>query len=167
MSAREGILHAIRSAAVPAAPPAALPPPRTFELQELRVQFLRVLADVGGRGIEQDHDRPLDALLAELIGAEGADVTVVRGRFAVAENAAVYVDASDLAQRNDIVRRKRMIVIVSRDAVVPTMHEAVRLLPAGAGCGWFLSGPSKTADIEQALVYGAQGSREHLVILAH
>jgi L-lactate dehydrogenase complex protein LldG len=44
------------------------------------------------------------------------------------------------------------------------MHEAMRLLPADSACGWFLSGPSKTADIEQSLVFGAQGSRTHHVI---
>jgi L-lactate dehydrogenase complex protein LldG len=44
------------------------------------------------------------------------------------------------------------------------MHEAMRLMPADSACGWFLSGPSKTADIEQSLVFGAQGSRTHRVI---
>jgi L-lactate dehydrogenase complex protein LldG len=107
----------------------------------------------------------MDALLDALFGADRDHVMIVHGRFAVAENAAVYVDAADLAQRDDIVREEQMVVIVSADAVVPTMHEALRLMPAGAGCGWFLSGPSKTADIEQSLVFGAQGSRTHHVIL--
>lgn len=89
---------------------------------------------------------------------------VVRGRFAVAENAAVYVDAADLTARNDIVRAEHLVVIVPFSAIVPTMHEAMRLMPADSRCGWFLSGPSKTADIEQSLVFGAQGSRTHRVV---
>jgi len=49
--------------------------------------------------------------------------------------------------------------------LVPTMHEAMRLMPAYSLCGWFLSGPSKTADIEQSLVIGAQGARTLHVLI--
>jgi L-lactate dehydrogenase complex protein LldG len=55
--------------------------------------------------------------------------------------------------------------VIRCDAIVPTMHEAVRRIPAGSPCGWFLSGPSKTADIEQSLVIGAQGARALTVVL--
>jgi L-lactate dehydrogenase complex protein LldG len=45
------------------------------------------------------------------------------------------------------------------------MHAAYAAL-AGGDYGWgaFVSGPSKTADIEQALVIGAQGPRSLLVV---
>ena len=33
------------------------------------------------------------------------------------------------------------------------------------GFGSFISGPSKTADIEQALVYGAQAAKDVTVVL--
>jgi L-lactate dehydrogenase complex protein LldG len=46
------------------------------------------------------------------------------------------------------------------------MHQAYeRLSFAGAGFGLFLSGPSKTADIEQSLVIGAHGPRSLTVFL--
>lgn len=164
MSARDDILASIRSAAVPAAPPAQLPSLRTADPDALRDAFLRVLTEVGGHGVIRAEGQPLESLLAELLGPARQEAIVLRGRFAVAENAAVYVDAADLSARNDIVRAEHLVVIVPFSAIVPTMHEAMRLMPADSACGWFLSGPSKTADIEQSLVFGAQGSRTHRVI---
>lgn len=164
MSARADILAAIRSAAVPAAPPAHVPSPRPTDPDTMRGEFLRVLTEVGGHGVIRAEGQLMEALLADLLGGARREAMVRRGRFAVAENAAVYVDAADLDARNDIVRAEHLVVIVPFGAIVPTMHEAMRLMPADSACGWFLSGPSKTADIEQSLVFGAQGSRTHLVI---
>ncbi len=165
MNARDDILAAIRSAAVPAAPPAHSPSPRTADPDAMRDEFLRVLTEVGGHGVIRAESEPMESLLAERLGAARREAMVLRGRFAVAENAAVYVDAADLNARNDIVRAEHLVVIVPFSAIVPTMHEAMRLMPAESACSWFLSGPSKTADIEQSLVFGAQGSRTHRVIL--
>jgi hypothetical protein len=164
VSARDEILAAIRAANVPDAPPAAPLVAAPAAIDALRERFLRVLADVGGQGVVRHPSQPLDALLDELLGDGRESAMVVRGEVAVAENGAVYIDAARLAQRNDIVREEHLVIVVPRDAIVPTMHEAVRCIPVGAGCGWFLSGPSKTADIEQSLVFGAQGSRTHRVI---
>ncbi len=165
MNARETILSAIRAAAVPAAPPAAPQHASAAESTEsLRSRFLKILEEVGGHGVMHSAGQSMDALLDQLLGADRANAMIIRGRFAVAENAAVYVDASDLTARNDVVRAEHLVVIVPFDALVPTMHEAMRRIPADSTCGWFLSGPSKTADIEQSLVFGAQGSRTHRVI---
>ena len=46
------------------------------------------------------------------------------------------------------------------------MHEAYKRVEMNNyGYGVFISGPSKTADIEQALVMGAQAARGVTVIL--
>lgn len=46
------------------------------------------------------------------------------------------------------------------------MHEAYsRTEKGGYDYGVFMSGPSKTADIEQALVFGAHGPIQVLVVL--
>lgn len=180
MSARDLILSAIRAAAVPPAPPATTDAARRAAStpSELREAFLAVLRAVGGRGGMLDtgdsaeraaaglyeQGLPRNPLLAS--DAPTPPLFVVQGRFAVAENGAVYVDAADLSARNSIVLAEHLVVVVPFDAIVPTMHEAVRLMPTDSRCGWFLSGPSKTADIEQSLVHGAQGSRSHTVLFA-
>jgi len=165
MSARDDILSAIRAAAVPPAPAAQpLSPAMHESIEGLRSRFLEILESVGGQGMVHSAGQPLDALLSDLLGDNRARAMIIRGRFAVAENGAVYVDAADLDARNDVVRAEHLVVILPVDAVVPTMHEAMRLIPQESTCGWFLSGPSKTADIEQSLVVGAQGSRTHRVV---
>ena len=58
------------------------------------------------------------------------------------------------------------MIVVPKDAVVDTMHEAVvRPEVDDFGYGCFVSGPSKTADIEQALVFGAHGPMSVTVVI--
>ena len=166
--ARDAMLDAIRAAGVPPAPP-GLPMSAVAEPASLLEQFLRVLSEVGGMGVmchaTQTFDDAVEQIRNALGLADASALLVVRGRFAVAENAAVYIDAADLAERATIVRAEHVALTVSRSALVPTMHEAVRLMPRESSCGWFLSGPSKTADIEQSLVIGAQGARTLHVLI--
>lgn len=169
MTARDSILAAIRSAGVPPAPAAPLAARLAAadtdpERIGLHAAFLRVLSDVGGLGVIRGVNQSVAEAATALLPDARDDATIVRGRFAVAENAAVYVDAEDLTARNAIVLAEHLVLVVPFAAIVPTMHEAMPLMPARSGCGWFLSGPSKTADIEQSLVFGAQGARTLRVI---
>lgn len=167
MNSRDSILAAIRSAGVPPAP-AASAMSAFVDDGGLVERFVRVLADVGGKGILSNAQQSLEDALADIgqsLGISRADLLVVNGRFGVAENAAVYLDSADLTERASIVRAEHVALVISGDTLVPTMHEAMRLMPRDSRCGWFLSGPSKTADIEQSLVIGAQGARTLHVIL--
>lgn len=91
---------------------------------------------------------------------EDVAVGFVRGRVACAENGAVAVAGSDATSRALLVLCQHLVLIVSVDSVVPDLHAGFAALPADAfghhHLTW-ISGPSKTADIEQALVYGAHG----------
>jgi L-lactate dehydrogenase complex protein LldG len=50
--------------------------------------------------------------------------------------------------------------------IVSTMHEAyAKIADEAYGFGGFIGGPSKTADIEQALVLGAHGPLSMTVYL--
>ncbi len=88
------------------------------------------------------------------------DWVIVPGEFMVAENGAVWVDGNRLPHRVLLFIAQYMAIVVRRDQIVNNMHEAyTRIGCPQPGFGIFVSGPSKTADIEQSLVMGAHGCR--------
>jgi L-lactate dehydrogenase complex protein LldG len=94
------------------------------------------------------------------------DFAVLAGRFAVAENAAVWIDDAGVPQRSIYFIAQHVALVVNAAKIVHNMHEAyeqIRFERPGYGC--FVSGPSKTADIEQSLVIGAHGARSLTVFL--
>lgn len=94
------------------------------------------------------------------------DWTVVGGEWAVAENGAVWIDGSTLPHRAMIFIAQYLAIVVSRRRLLDNMHQAYERIGASpSGFGVFVSGPSKTADIEQSLVLGAHGCRKLQVFL--
>ena len=88
------------------------------------------------------------------------------GAFAVAENGAVWLPTAGLKHRGVFVVTEHLALAVPAGEIVNDLHEAYRRISfPGAGFGTFISGPSKTADIEQALVIGAHGARTCTVFL--
>ena len=100
--------------------------------------------------------------VAETAIKEVADEFRVKGSFGVAENGAVWIEAlPEGATRRDLFIHETLIISLDKTQIVNNMHEAYRRLGEKSdGYGLFISGPSKTADIEQALVFGAHGPRE-------
>jgi L-lactate dehydrogenase complex protein LldG len=99
-------------------------------------------------------------------GLSDLQLSVLEADFGVIENGAVWhVPASDRSRAAALLA-EHLVVFVDADALVPTLHQAYQRIDlAKTRFGWFLSGPSKTADIEQALVLGAHGPRTlHLVL---
>ena len=83
----------------------------------------------------------------------------------------------NMKQKAILFISENIVIIVHRDNIVSNMHQAYEWLKTRGsgipgqqdtslyGFGCFISGPSKTADIEQALVYGAQAAKGLTVVL--
>ena len=110
-------------------------------------------------GVKADWNPDLVADAQEL---DGTDVGVIEGTIACAENACVWVPMN-MKQKAICFISEFLVIIVSKKNIVSNMHDAYKALEqmgetSKYGFGTFISGPSKTADIEQSLVYGAQAA---------
>jgi L-lactate dehydrogenase complex protein LldG len=193
MDSKRAILDAVRRHAPPAAP-LADPADAWIRYADPRQQFTTALESVGGRCLAvrdvQEIGRELanlpayreaKAVCSLVPGVQGSidlaavadphdlaaiDFAILPGKFAVAENGAVWVTDESLPHRVIYFITQHLALVVSSREIVHNMHEAYdRLSFAKAGFGAFLSGPSKTADIEQSLVIGAHGARSMTVFL--
>ena len=188
MNSRDEILTALRRNATPASPLPESPAPITYtnpqaqfaevftsvggtifhtpdfasldaELRkfELYARARKILSLVPGAGTSNvdvsamQHPHQL----------EGVELAIIAGEFGVAENGAVWVPGSSLGRHRAIfVITEHLVLIVPAAQIVHTMQHAYeRLRFERPGFGLFISGPSKTADIEQSLVIGAHGPR--------
>jgi L-lactate dehydrogenase complex protein LldG len=158
----------------------------------LTERFIEVLEAVGGRLGEGDDLKNVQQRAAGLVardlqvlslvdGVEGnrdaaavadphdlrdIDYTIAPARLAVAENGSVWISGDDLVSRNAVFICEHLIAVVGESRITGTMSEAIgRVGRLGGGWGVFISGPSKTADIEQALVMGAHGARTTTVYI--
>ena len=95
----------------------------------------------------------------------GTDVGVIRGDFGILENGMVWINQRTRYKALFFIS-EALVILLDRNRLVNNMHEVYKQ-PAfdDFGYGCFISGPSKTADIEQALVIGAHGARAVTVIL--
>jgi L-lactate dehydrogenase complex protein LldG len=159
------------------------------------VRFAEVLATVGGRCVRvaslAEVDRQLTSLppyqaakqrvtfvpgagetnvdlaaMSDPHALRDVDFALLPGQVAVAENGAVWIATDDVLQRTLYFLAQHIALVVPAANVVSNLHEAYARIDATAyRFGTFLSGPSKTADIEQSLVIGAHGARSLTVFL--
>ncbi len=97
----------------------------------------------------------------------GTDVGIIRGKFGVAENACVWVPQT-MKEKAVCFISENLIILLPKNQIVNNMHEAYKRIEFDEtydGYGTFISGPSKTADIAQVLVMGAQAARSATILL--
>ena len=103
--------------------------------------------------------------VAEANDLNGTDVGVVRGVFGVAENGCIWIPQT-MKQKAVCFISEYLVILRDRRQIDNNMHRAYQRVEFNSyGYGCFISGPSKTADIAQALVMGAQAARGVTVVL--
>ncbi len=156
------------------------------------VQFISMTQSVGGKVVEMEPGQNINDLIKELypdakeiasnlpevtiatrnpdtVGSpqalNGTDVGVIEGKFGVAENACVWVP-QQMEEKAVCFISENLVILLKKSEIVNNMHEAYKRIEFNDyGYGTFISGPSKTADIAQVLVMGAQAARSATVVL--
>ena len=158
------------------------------------VQFAKMTEMVGGQVIEVDPGRDINVLIKELFpdakeiasnlpeitiatrnpdtvgrarDLNGTDVGIIRGKFGVAENACIWIPQT-MKEKAVCFISENLVILLPKSQIVNNMHEAYKRIEFDKeydGYGTFISGPSKTADIAQVLVMGAQAARSATILL--
>jgi len=158
------------------------------------VQFAKMSEMVGGQVIEVDPGRDVNVLIRELFpdakeiasnlpeitiatrnpdtvgrarDLNGTDVGIIRGKFGVAENACIWIPQT-MKEKAVMFISENLVILLPKSQIVNNMHEAYKRIEFDEtydGYGTFISGPSKTADIAQVLVMGAQAARSATILL--
>ena len=158
------------------------------------VQFIKMTESVGGHVIEVKEGQDINELVKEMypdakeiasnlpevtiatrnpdtVGRardlNGTDVGIIRGQFGVAENACVWIPQT-MKEKAICFISENLVILLPKSQIVNNMHEAykrIKFAETYDGYGTFISGPSKTADIAQVLVMGAQAARSATVLL--
>lgn len=103
--------------------------------------------------------------------ANGNDLIGITGCFcAIGETGTLLLLGAPDTPKSTALLPETHICIVKKSRMVPTMEDAFKLMRNELGepprATFFVSGPSRTADIEQTIVIGAHGPyRVHVVLI--
>jgi len=191
MSSREDILARCRAAEPENYEMPVLDDIQAIKYNDTQKQFISMSEAVGGKVVLLE-ERSVDELVRELFpqasqiasnlpevtiatlnpdivqeagDLDGTDVGIIRGSFGVAENGCIWIPQT-MKEKAVCFISENLVILLPKDRIVNNMHEAYREIEFGPyPYGTFISGPSKTADIAQVLVMGAQAARSVTVVL--
>ena len=97
---------------------------------------------------------------------ESIHLAIIEGNFGVAENGAIWITENKFSVRVLPFITNDLVIILNKEKLCSNLNDAYKLIADRERTfGLFISGPSKTADIEQCLVIGAQGAMSLTVLL--
>lgn len=192
MSSKEDILKKFRANVREKFDMPSLDDIKAVTYPDVLVQFIRMSENVGGQVFEVEAGRDINKLIRELFpdakeiasnlpeitiatrnpdtvgrarDLNGTDVGIIRGKFGVAENGCIWVP-QETKEKAVCFISENLVILLPKSQIVNNMHEAYKRIEFNDyGYGTFISGPSKTADIAQVLVMGAQAARSVTVLL--
>jgi len=148
------------------------------------LQELTALAKAGNWKHVATHRHPIAQLLAEKLGLpclitdpgyvtaqlEQCDAAITGCDALIAQTGSVLVTTHSAGGRALSVLPPHHIVIVRREQVVPDLATALQLARKLYAAKWpsflsFITGPSRTGDIERILVLGAHGPKKLTIFL--
>lgn len=139
-------------------------PGSTWISDRVDAGFPDVLARLREAGVDASIPGSPDAVRDAPLG-----ITVAR--LAIAETGSVLLHENDLASRSVSLMTQHLIVLCTIESLVPSLDDASPVLreiaTTGPSYATFVTGPSRTADIERELAVGVQGPGAlHVIFLA-
>lgn len=112
------------------------------------------------------YDEPVESWQGQLFNEVDASITSSRG--GIAETGSLILWPTDDEPRLMSLVPPVHIALLKASEIYTTFHEAMKAQDWAAGMptnALLVSGPSKTADIEQTLAYGVHGPKELIVLM--
>ena len=129
-------------------------------------EFKQELAE---NNFEYIHAPGFDLLKDIRVGESGISSALVEADFAISETGTVVLDSSNENKRLATCLAEKLYVIVPLSKLVDSLHDVAGFLEmktSGMG-GYvaFITGSSRTADIERVLTVGVHGPKEMILYI--